>query len=215
MPFDMAFDFRGTAGFVTDPSYGVPALGELYPHTYTNADGKSINAGLATGAGSALNRNATFDPIIAGMNFISNDGSGDTFQIDLSSGSAPGAGTYNIYLAMGDTGGGVERTHYFEVKDGTTQLIDGTGGGSGVVSSVNNLLDATLTNIPQSDNPWVSTPASKVFATNTAKVMLGHAAIGAQTCFAHFRLVLTAAASGSRAHIREMAGHVRRRKRKC
>jgi hypothetical protein len=103
MPFDMGFNFRGTSGYVTDPSYAVPVLGEAYPNTYTNADGKSLNGGW-TLAVSILDRASTNDPRIAGINY--HFSSPRWFLLDLASGSAPGAGVYTVDIAYGDAGGG-------------------------------------------------------------------------------------------------------------
>src|SRR6185503_13784763 len=132
MPFDMGFNFRANAGYVTDPNYCVPVLGELYPHTYTNVNGDSINAGFDSAPSGTVDRinDATQgfpqEIRLAGINYKSNNGSPVLFKVDLSSGSAPGAGTYTVDLAVGDFN--FSHQNAFQVKDTNTVLIDGTAG---------------------------------------------------------------------------------------
>lgn len=190
MPFDMGFDFRSSSGYVTDPSYGVPQLAasENYPHTYTNGDGYSINAGwVATGAPVGADRDNTNDPRIAGINFVSNNTTGETVRIDLTSGSAPGSGAYTIDLAVGDAVGA--STHFFSVLDDATTLIDGTNGGSGYATDAGHFIDATLADVTASTT-WTGTTVSKTFNNATCYIKLGNGAGGALSRIAHFRLTL-------------------------
>lgn len=183
MAFDMGFDFRGTAGYVTDPSYAVPVLVEVYPHTYTNVDGKSINAGWNPGANMA-DRVNTNDPRIAGINY--GDATTRTFVIDLSSGSAPGAGTYTIDMAIGDAGG--SNTCEVTVKDNATALITLAD----TVVAAGHYIDATLTDVTASTT-WTGTTVSKTFASTTCNVVTNPSATAKFTTLAHFRLTLQAA----------------------
>lgn len=187
MAFDMGFDFRNTAGFVTDPAYGVPVLAEAYPHTYTNGNGLSINAGWSVLPQGAEDRAAGNDPRIAGENFRSNSGPASTFTVDLSSGSAPGAGTYSIDLASG----GVNQTSVVDFKlfDNATLLIDGTNGGAGTSIGVGHFLDASLADVTASTT-WTGTPVTKTFATTTVNYTMAIDGLTDFSYLSHLRLTL-------------------------
>lgn len=192
MTFDLAWGFRGTAGYVTDPSYQVPAVGETYPHTYTAANGYSINAGLSA-AQNILNRSATNDPRIAGINYGDNNNPGSIdFTVALGSGSAPGAGTYTVDIAMGDPGGAQHQD--FKLLDTSTTLIDGTNGGSGYSTATGHFIDASLADVAATTS-WTGTTASKTFATTTAILSIGIDACGGTFTVSHFRLTLAGATS--------------------
>jgi hypothetical protein len=186
MAFDMGFDFRGTAGYVTDPAYGVPVLGEAYPHTYTNGNGNSINAGWAVSTSLNLDRTSTNDARIAGANGEGN-GTPREFNVNLSSGSAPGAGTYTNDIAVGDSLASVRAD--FKVLDDTTVLIDGTNGGAGFGTAANDYIDASLA-VVTATTTWTGATVSKTFATTTAKVQIAMDVIASYTFLAHFRLTL-------------------------
>jgi uncharacterized membrane protein len=89
------FDFRGSAGLVTDPpgdTYVIlttvfPTTGDLT--TY----GWFYNATFST-----LDRNNQLDPRLAGINYTTN-GTPANFYVNL-----PAPGTYSLSLAMGDAG---------------------------------------------------------------------------------------------------------------
>jgi len=93
--WQQGFDFRNTAGFVTDPPGATYVLSStLYPTT-----------GVLTTYGwyylstvSAIDRSTTVDPRLAGINYAEN-GNPASFYVNL-----PSAGTYNLSLAMGDEG---------------------------------------------------------------------------------------------------------------
>ena len=189
--FDMGFDFRATTGFVTDPAFGVPALGEIFPHTYTNANGDSVNAGWDSHISGGLDRLSTNDARLAGANYDNTEHDVATLTIDLSSGSVPGAGDYAIDLAAGDAL--VARGYdSVTVKDNTTTLITF----SGTNSAANDFFDATGTSLGpfNSGAAWTGTPVTKTFATTTAK--FSFAGLGGAGLVAHFRLT-KAGGSGS------------------
>lgn len=196
MAFDMGFNFRATAGYVTDPAYGVPVLAEAYPHTYTNTNGYSINAGWTVAPTGNENRDATADPRIAGINYKSADGNLSEFKVDLSSGSAPGAGTYTVDVAIGDLA--AAHNNDFKVRDTTTVLIDGTNGTTGINTAAAHFLDATVTDVGPLLITWVGTTVQKTFATTVAAVGIGFNNVGGDnnTCLCHFRLTLAAAGWG-------------------
>jgi hypothetical protein len=189
MPFDMGFDFRGTLAWVTDPAYGVWASSDgsgvpQYPHTFTNANGQSINAGCE-GAGLAPeDLNAAWDPRIAGNAYQQNTGVEARFRVDLGSGSAPGSGVYSIDLAMGHVAAAIQD---FAVYDDATPLIDGTNGGAGLATAASHWRDATLTDVAATTT-WTGTPATKTFATLMVIVKFSMHNIGDYSTIGHFRL---------------------------
>lgn len=188
MAFDMGFNCRATSSYVTDPAYAVPVLGELYPHTYTNSNGWSINGGWQEIAGTD-DRGASNDPRLAGDNFINfGPGRPAIFKVDLSSGSAPGSGDYTVDLAVGLQSGAASYDSV-NVKDNTSSVIafSGTTGGA------NHYFDATGTDRAPGTSSWdlVRSTASVTFTTTTVSLEAIFAA-GA-TWIAHFRLTLVTA----------------------
>jgi hypothetical protein len=193
MPFDMGFDFREHttfSGFGGDPAYGVPVLGQAYPTTYTNGNGNSINAGRQSTQCFLIDAAAGNDPRIAGSNYGYDAGTG-YFQVDLSSGSAPGAGNYTVDLACGYTAGPI--TMDFILKDNTTTLIDGSNGGSGYAVGANQYLAANLA-LVSATTSWTGTTVPVTFATTTVKLFAQPDTHN--TFLSHFRLTLAAAPTG-------------------
>jgi len=182
MAFDMAFNVRATDPFVTDQNYAVAVAqfgaGFIYPHTFTNVNGYSVNAGFLSGAGSGADRSNTNDPRIAGIYFITS--ATDTLRVDLSSGSAPGAGTYTIDLAAGDQATGEQEE--IIVKDDTTTLITVSA-----ATSAGHFIDATLVDRTASTT-WNGATVDKTFASTTCNVVVNPASGGIFPCLAHFRL---------------------------
>ena len=191
MAFDLGFNFRASAVFVTDQSYAVPVLGEEYPHTYTNADGYSSNAGWVSFAGcGTVNRASGNDPRIAGANYGPGIGL-RTFTVALDSGSAPGAGDYTVDLALGDTD---PDTQSLLVRDDTTTVIDVSNGGAGFAIAGGHYRDATATDVTASTT-WTGATASVTFASTTVNVDINIPAILAISRLAHFRLTLQGGAA--------------------
>jgi len=91
--WQQGFDFRYTAGFVSDPAGNAYVLSTTaYP-----TKGNGVTYGwLKTSLVQGSDRNKNLDPRLAGINFVSN-GAPATFYVDL-----PSPGTYNLWLAMGD-----------------------------------------------------------------------------------------------------------------
>ena len=198
MAFDFAWDFRLTAGYVSDPTYAVFEDGTtVYPHTYTNTDGKSINAGYTVLPNQGADRSATNDPRIAG-HVYANGATDGTFRIDLDSGSAPGAGDYALDIASGSQAGGDGK---FQIKDNTTVLITATR----VSLAANHFLDATLTDVTATTT-WTGTPVVKTFASTIVYVISNYDDSGAHfSLLAHFRLTLQVA-GGATKFIQEHLG---------
>jgi hypothetical protein len=187
MAFDMGFDFRQTAGYVTDNgNWGVPQLDEIYPHTYTNGDGQSINAGWTIQCDGFGNDSNTVDARIAGR-CNSSALQAPNFKIDLSSGSAPGAGTYTMDLAIGRATS--TTTAIFQVKDDTSVVLQVAAPGTSL--GVNHFLDATLTDVTGSGT-WAGTPITQAFSSTTVNVVLNQSVDTFNVSLAHFRLTLQA-----------------------
>ncbi len=183
MAFDMAFDFRGTLAYVTDPAYGAFATSShTYPHTYTNGNGYSINGGFTLGPEGAQDGSTSVDPRLAGSVY---EDSAVTFQIDLGSGSAPGAGNYVVDMAMGHADADRQASDVF-VKDNTTAVI-GPSGTLGTLAG--QFIDATLALRSPGTSSWdlVATTVPVTFATTT--VVVGYTGVGFGS-LAHFRLTL-------------------------
>jgi uncharacterized membrane protein len=118
------FDFRATAGFVTDPGGATYVLASTsYPTTTNGVTFGWTNTALVQ----SRDRSTSIDPRLAGINYAAN-GSPATFYVDL-----PSAGTYNVSLAMGDAGYPQCWTQcQVQFLDGGTVLATVTGGPSGL-----------------------------------------------------------------------------------
>jgi hypothetical protein len=182
MAFDIGFDFRSTAGYVTDPSYGdFVGPTDSYPTTYTNVDGFSINAGWETLPTSGVDISASNDPRIAGAHRASAGTGDDYFTVDLSSGSAPGAGDYTVDIALGGDNGVVAS---LKLYDDATELLAISG-----AINTNEFIDAT--NVKRTaTTTWNGATVSKTFATTTCKILN---IVSGYTAIAHFRLTLQVA----------------------
>jgi hypothetical protein len=195
MAFDLAWNFRNTLGFRTDAATDVFAnSAQGYPTTYTNGNGYSLNAGWTPGGSSSYNDSATNDVRIAGQVYRNNTGVSSTWQVDLASGSAPGAGTYAVDLAFGATYAGP--VNDFKLFDSTTLLIDGTNGGAGYATAGGHYRDATLTDIAATTT-WTGTTVNKTFATTTAKLTISIDTLSSYTAIDHFRLTLQASGTNT------------------
>lgn len=194
--FDLAWNYRATLGYVTDPSYACFNDGNSadYPHTYTNGDGYSINAGwtVAPNFGS-VDRDATNDPRLAGLVdlWMGGGAASANFRVDLSSGSAPGAASYTVDLALGDAN--TSKLNYFKLFDNATTKIDGTNGGSGFATAGDHYIDATLADVGATTT-WTGATAAVSFASTTVNLTLNPdlAEPANHTALAHFRLTLQA-----------------------
>jgi len=188
MAFDLAWDFRATSVFVTDPAYACFASTEVYPNTYTNGNGLSLNAGWTATPDDASNLLVGNDPRIAGR-VRGTPSVGIDFQIDLSSGSAPGAGTYTVDVAFGREGGGGVDYAAGVIKDDTTTVIDATNGGAGFADGDDHFRDATVTNVTATTT-WTGATVTQAFATTTVHVVTSALGTTKYNGLAHFRLTL-------------------------
>jgi hypothetical protein len=190
MPFDFGWEFHGASGMGgIEPPYGAAVQGESYPHTYTNANGLSINAGWTTAINSTDRSGSLTDLRLAGINY----GAPSTeWKVDLASGSAPGAGGYQTDMAIGDTQIGHSPVNPVVLKDTSTTLLSFNGS----TSAVKTFVDATgVTRSPDdSATAWdIASKASVTFATTTALLQF---TTGENACIAHFRLTLVAGGLG-------------------
>ena len=146
--FNVAFDFRATSGFVTDPSYATYVLSSTaYPTTRT-VNGMSATFGIETGTCSSRDRDNTIDPRLAGMCFTAGS-STYTFRVDL-----PATGLYTINAAFGDANNG--QVVCAALQDGSTTFASTTN------LSVINFADAAF-NLWSTPN-W---PSNNVAVTHT------------------------------------------------
>ena len=156
--FDIAFDFRATSGFVTDPSYATYCIGEAYPTTRT-INGYSVTFGWESGTG-LLTRDgsAALDPRLAGINF---GGTGSVFRVDL-----PDKGDVLVGLAVGDPRNNPNTTT-ITVSDTVTNLISFTA-----IQTVNTVADATNTLWGVAAWPGSNISVTKTFTTTICRVSI-------------------------------------------
>lgn len=193
MTWTMGFDFRTTAGLVTDPADCVCVAGEAYPHLYTNSNGDSVNAGWSASVLTYDSGNyAGNDPRVIGGNYHGNDSSSVYFQVDLSSGNCPGAGDYLINLAMGLFDFGQKQS--FKLMDNATMLLDGTNGGSGYATAQYRFIDATLATAVNGP-PYGGTPALFTFSSTTLKLIMSIDTLSDNSTAAHLHLDFQGAAA--------------------
>ena len=174
---NMGFNFRATSGYVTDGAnqvYVLPA--DTYPTTRGGftfgwvVDGNTVFSADRDNAG---------DVRLAGINYISGiiGGTPTYFRVDI----APG--TYNIYLAVGDTV--AQTTMFVEVKDTTTSKF--TIGNFN--TAINHYVDANGTDHTRANWPANNTSRSVAFATNQFRLYPGNIATNTDvTTLAHLRI---------------------------
>jgi hypothetical protein len=122
MTWTKGFNFRQTAGFVTD------GINETYCRSYSNGDGYPVTRNGVT-FGWDANYNGLTDrdrltadnlrnPKLSGMVAMQASGSDSyaRFRVDL-----PAAGAYRIRLAAGDAGS--NNRSYWRILDNTTELV--------------------------------------------------------------------------------------------
>ncbi len=99
----IGFNFRGTSNYVTDGASTTSVLGDFYPTT-TTIGGIPVTYGWNTGGAvlgctggiAGINRNASVDPRLAGVNYVG-PSSCAVFRVDL-----PTTGVYKVQLGFGD-----------------------------------------------------------------------------------------------------------------
>ena len=93
--WQQGFNFRATAGYVTDPANTTHVLATM---AYPSKVGTVTFGWQKTNVVQSRDRSIDVDPRLAGINYVTN-GYPATFYVDL-----PSAGLYNLSLAMGDEG---------------------------------------------------------------------------------------------------------------
>lgn len=185
-PFSAGFDFRSSSGYVTDSAgYTYVLKTDTYP---TTRGGFTFGWVADNQPVSDADRNAGFDPRIAGINYAPGANSGTPigntyFRVDLLS-----AGTYSIELAIGDASFG-QTNQYVSVRDTTTALfvVGPTN------TSASHWLDANATDL--TNTTWPTTEAAKtgqVFATTQFRIYPGNISSTDVTTLSHVRIVRTA-----------------------
>ena len=153
--------FRATSGYVTDNAGDTYSLGEAYPTTRGG-----LTFGFDTNnTANTRNRNSSAGyERIAGMAF----GTSRVFEVDL-----PAAGTYDLYLGIGDDGSAWSVN--MDIKDNTTTLFNVTAS-----ASAGNIADANGT--VTTDTGWISASSGRgvkrtvTFAST--KLKIAYAATG-------------------------------------
>lgn len=152
------FDFRDTAGYVTDPPGNIAVLSTTTYPTVVNG----VTFGWL-GAAQSRDRSTTVDPRLAGVNFVPN-GTPVAFEVDL----APG--TYNLSLASGDEG-------FQSCWAGCSiQLVDGTNVLATLPEAVTQLgffFDATGANYSAAAWPTSNTTIPITLVNGKLKIILG------------------------------------------
>ena len=160
MVWKKGFNFRATAGLVTDGPDETYVVADNYPTTRNG-----VTFGWTGGAVLPVNRSTNPDRRLAGFNYhiITNV---RYFKVDL-----PGNGTYDIRLATGDYLA-PQPNHLWEIRDDTTVLTSkadsGTLGG--------HFNDALGVDYGYLDWPGSNSPFRGNFATSIFNLRINHAA---------------------------------------
>lgn len=184
--FDVGFDFRQTAGYL--PS-GDPVCCTYVVNTTSYGTSRPVNGSSATfgweilGGGDSRDRSLAYDPRLAGVAGIADDGSTQAvFRLDL-----PSPGTYKVYLGSADMICNDQRL-YLQVQDGTSAFITFTD------LSVQGCSVADATGTIYSAANWVTSQqaVTHTFSSTILRVVLGPttfvtSAYGSNIC--HLRVV--------------------------
>lgn len=181
--FDKGFNFRSTAGFVTDGTDETYVILEAYPVTRNGVTFGWANISQVQDR----NRSAAVDRRFAGIMF--QDGSlavDQRFQVDL-----PAAGTYDIRLALGDVSNGFPNSYSYKIYDNAT--LKTTISGASLTSSAATFRDAANGGPYSTANwPGSNTAISVTFASTTMYLDLVYSGSGVVVPIAHMRIVRTA-----------------------
>ena len=118
MAFPQGIDFRGTSGFVTDPTNydnenGGSSSGQGAAATYPRTSAQGNTVGWET-TFNFVDRSSSVNARLAGVNYIGSGGATATYRIDL-----PATGSYGIQGAFGDQGS-AQNTFTIQLEDTTT-----------------------------------------------------------------------------------------------
>lgn len=176
MAWDKGFNFRGSAGYVTDGANETYVTSDAYPTTRNG-----VTFGWTAGGADAGDRSLTNAVELAGRNETVNTGTQSVFRIDL-----PAAGDYDIRLANGSPSANQD-AQYLEIFDGATSVL--VNDNRGHSNAVNEFYDAT--NVKRTAAAWpgsnlprrvtfsgtvltlkLGTPASDINSTDIAHLFL-------------------------------------------
>lgn len=170
----LGINFRATSGYDTDDTDETYSLGEAYPTT---------RGGLTFGFGASLtansrNRATAYAGKFAGIVFVANGGSTQTFTFELPF----GPGTYRIRLAAGDATN-AQASQKLVLMDGATAIATLTGS-----TSLNQWIDASSV-VRTSNTDWQTNNvyAEHTFAGSALDIVLGNTGSGT-TVIAHVSL---------------------------
>lgn len=154
-------DFRGSSGFVTDPAGTTYCLGDAYP---TTRGGLTFGWETITFV-NPLDRDNTVDARLAGINYVLNNVTPQTFRVDL----PDGAGTRDIRLALGDVPSG-QSVQYAELLDNASTIAtindtDGTAAG--------HFDDANVSDFTAAAWPGGNTARTIATASSILKIRIG------------------------------------------
>ncbi len=177
--WDVGFNFRSSASFVTDPTSTTFVSMEQtrYPTTRT-IGGQTVTFGWESVASSyaVRDRVTSYDPRVAGINCQS-DAELSVFRVDL-----PAAGSYVLGLGIGDPSYG-GTSHVVVLSGASTSLL-----AVNVVNPANYVGDATGT--LRVGTTWASTNATvqRTFASTILRLQIGGQNDGAYSCISHLRV---------------------------
>lgn len=159
-------NFRETSGFISD------GTGETYciEDAYT---GSVIRGGLTFGwtglpPGNSRDRNAGIDRRLAGINYVSNGSAAVPFRVNL----PDGAGTYDIWLSLGDNN--AAHSYKCVVKDNSTTVATigptTTGSSDRYVDAVDTI--RTSTTMPDFLNGGASEASGKITVSISSGILI-------------------------------------------
>jgi hypothetical protein len=166
--FPLGINFRGTLGFVTDPTNYVAdlhngtAFGTDYPRT---VNGNTFGWETVTPEINGTDRSNAVDARLAGINYVNNTHSA-VFRIDL-----PASGTYNIQGAFGDATS-AQSTSTIQLQDGSTVFatpVNNQSVGAGQFYAANGTLETSAANWA-TNNPATGSGADEISRAFTSTI---------------------------------------------
>lgn len=160
----IGFDFRATAGYVTDPA-NTQFVSDSPSYNGSNSctGNQTVICGWEGSVNGARDRNAAIDARLAGIVFIDNNSGRTCFRVDL-----PAAGTYSIRVALGDAGNG--QTNQLLIQDASSVLATI---GAPTATATAHFLDATGTDYSAAAWPGSNSAVSLTFSTTIFRACLG------------------------------------------
>jgi len=154
MAFPQGIDFRGTGGFVTDPTNYDWNDGTIsYPHT--SAQGNTV--GWESLPDGAADRAITSDRRLAGINYNSTASKTTNFRIDL-----PSSGNYNVTLGLGDDGFANDAAGAI-VDSSTTLTTLSQSVTAGQFCDATNVVRTSVTDWVNNNQPYAGSFSSTIF----------------------------------------------------